>query len=709
MLNLRQLPKKTYEEWMEESRAKIPIYTHEWTNFNPSDPAVTILETLTAFQMLLQEETDAIPDTVQERLLALLGFVSQTGNGARTFLMPKGTQKPFLITADQRFMAGDISFEAAFTGSRTVCRVTGLFGEDADRIFDFGFVLDRDIRRTAFVFGEHPRPQMKLYFVLDAPLLQNEQGIVWVESDARFTRNPCHKAFPVMFAALRWECYTKSGFVPMAVSDETNGFLTSGAITFTQPACEPAVCNRGRHSGYMWRVTLEQSDYDVAPAVNYVAGVLFPVIQKETLVRMCPFSDSREVLLEHFIPEKVSIRVFGREEESGAYRLYDVSTTQDERGRFYERKRLGNGRYAVRFDKERYGYAPCETKDAVRVVLYNEEMMYKYALGTLYGFDNQEILLPKEHIASESFAVIAQRVLPDGGKLYDFWEPQNPESQYKDVNALSYALYENEGRLVIRDAGAYIGAELFIASLAVIRGEEGNVRAGSLFTLAGDHDDDASFSFVNPVRGSGGAFAETLEDVRRRFAADYDTPRTAVTLSDYEILVKKTPNLCIAKVHAWMDEECNEVQIAVMPRLREKRGKLPETYIRAIMRWMRHRCLLSTRMRIREPVYTAVFVSATVYVKPHYTDCSKQIEQAIRRAVDYIDGPQQFGERLHFDRIFREIETLECVDCVDALKLTPENAVYAVPDGADIVPADDCLLYAGTVRIMLHASYENRK
>ena len=43
---------KTYEEMLAEALMQIPLYSEEWTNHNPSDPGITILENLTAFEAL---------------------------------------------------------------------------------------------------------------------------------------------------------------------------------------------------------------------------------------------------------------------------------------------------------------------------------------------------------------------------------------------------------------------------------------------------------------------------------------------------------------------------------------------------------------------------------------------------------------------------------------------------------------------------------
>ena len=52
--------RKSYEERMEAAIADIPLYTSEWTNFNPSDPGITMLETLLGFATLQQEGMDEI-------------------------------------------------------------------------------------------------------------------------------------------------------------------------------------------------------------------------------------------------------------------------------------------------------------------------------------------------------------------------------------------------------------------------------------------------------------------------------------------------------------------------------------------------------------------------------------------------------------------------------------------------------------------------
>ncbi len=676
---------------MEDNLAKIPIYSDEWTNFNPSDPGITILENLSAFAILQQDQMEQIPESVRAKLLALLGYRPKKGRGAKVYLEPHGVKEDFIIPADQRFMVGDISFETTLEREMTACHVIGIYGRDEKGLHDYSFVLNRDLTIAAPVFQKQPKAGMELYFVLDRPLQAGEQGILYASVDDKYHRNAFTGQMEQLFCELEWSCYTQDGFVPMLVEDETRGFLNDGLICFTQPANAPARYEEGTMSGYVWRARLTRADYDIAPSLQYLTGFLFPVIQKQTLVITHSFQKAQDVSLNCSMLEDGYVRVFCKEQKGTSYRLYEECSGEPEFGRFYRKERRAYGSFDFIFDRKLFGYAPEHVRNAVKIVIYNEEMMRRYDLGQIYGYDNQEIKLPKEHVVTDTFSLIAERKLEDGSKIYDFVKPGRMGDQ-----ELSYYLYENEGKIVILDAGAYVGARLYLASIAVTLGEEGNVRAGNVFIPAGYRE---NIFFTNPFAGTGGRFQETLEDVRRRFIEDMNTPYTAVLEKDYEELVRKVPGLCIAKAHAWLDAGTGEVQIAVLPGMPGKFPVLSPIYRQEIEKWLEERRLLSTRVCVRQPVYQPVVTSGTIYVKPHYENCRQQIEQVIRQELDYVHGDQNFGQVAHFDKLFHAVEALECVAYLSEFSIAAEGNIYAVSEGADIRPDQNCLLYPGNIKL----------
>lgn len=691
MLNPKMIPEKTYEELMEENIGKIPILSDEWTNYNPADPGITMLENLSAFQILQQSQMNRVPDAVRAKLLKLLGYKPMKGSSAKVYLEPRGAKEDFLIPADQRFRVGDISFETTLARNMTSSRVIGLYGRDDSGIHDYCHVLDPKVNIRAAVIGEKVKKGTELFIVLDKPLDAGEQGIIHVKTDCKYKRNPFAEDGGQFFGELDWYCYTEEGFVPMQVQDETRGFLTDGLMYFVQPKQRPERYEEGPVSGYVWKAVVRDTDYDIVPEISYMTGFLFPVMQKETHVITHSFQKASDVFLNCAMIENGYVRVFCKEQKGTSYRMYSEAGEDAEHGRFYRRVQEGFGAYSFKFDKKKYGYGPGNVKNPVKVVIYNEEMMRKYYVGDVYGYDNQELMLPAGHVVTDTFVLIAERDDGNGGSVYDFVKPGRMEEQ-----ELSYYLYENEGKIVILDAGDYVGAKLYLASIAVTLGKEGNVRVGNLFVPEGYQSD---IIFTNPIAGKGGCFQETLEDVRKRFIADMNVPYTAVSEADYEQLVRNVPGLCISKVHAWLDSEKNEVQVVVLPGVSEKFPKLSARYVSEIEKWLDKRRLLSTRVKVRQPVYQAVATSGTIYVKPHYENCREQIEQTIRKELDYIHGNCNFGELLHFDKLFHAIEALECVGYMSAFNIIAEGGGYATAEGADIRPDQNCLLYPGKINI----------
>lgn len=698
MLSAKIVQGKSHDEVMEEVLSKIPIYSEEWTNYNPSDPGITILEYLSAFQILQQEQMDIVSDPVKYKLLALAGYTPRRSSGAKVYIEPKGLERDIAIPADQRFMVGDISFETTLARDMTSARIKGVYLKSEDKITSLVNCIIRDMYVDTYAFTDKPKPGMELYIVMDKPVAPGQEAIISIETNPMYRRNPDGDS---NMSQLTWEYYTAAGFQTLEVVDETNGFLVDGIIRTVMPEVPGAHYKDNEIDGYVWRVTLNQANYDLAPSIRYISGFLFPVVQKETLVIAHSFQKAQSVELNCAMLEDNYIKVYCKEEKGSSYRLYQHAPEERDTGRYYTKERLAYGQYVFRFDKRKYGFAPANVKNAIKIIIYNEEMMRKYYLGDVYGYDNQEVVLPKQHVMTETFALMAERTDENGEKIYDFVRPGKMSEQQ-----FSYSLLENEGKIVITDAGDYIGAKLYLASIAITLGSEGNVRAGNIFKPYGFDEDVV---FTNPVAGVGGAFKEKLEDVRRRFVADLNEPYTAVLESDYERLVKRTPGLCISKVHAWMDMDKNEVQIAVLPISQDKQPKLSEAYRKSILTWIDDKRLLSTRINVCQPRYSSVITSGTIYVKPHFEKAREQIENVINDHLDYIRGNQKFGEVLCFEKLFHALESLECVAYIHDLNIVPQKSNYARIEGSDIRPMDDCLLIPGQIKVDIITAKESTR
>ncbi|MBR3992539.1 MAG: baseplate J/gp47 family protein, partial [Anaerotignum sp.] len=498
------------------------------------------------------------------------------------------------------------------------------------------------------------------------------------------------------FADIQWQCYTEKGFVNIRCKDGTGDLLTSGELRFRMPKEAAAVYEELPQKGYVIRGILKRADYDIPPRIAKISGFLFEVWQKET--KSICYTYGREQSFELFsdILEEGYVQIYCKETQDGPYYLYEQVKPWAQEGRFYRLERLDYGIYRFTFDQEAFGFGPGSFENAVKLVAYNEEMMRQYDLGVIYGYDDQEIILPAQHVVKEGFTVIAVRTDENGETVYDFVKPSSEkEGEFR------YTLLENEGLLRIDDAADYIGCRLYLGGCAVSRGPEGNIRAGSQFQPIG-YDSDAVFR--NPAAGAGGCFPETVKEVRRRLINDLRKHYTAVEAKDYEDLVRTTPELCIHKVKAVRDDVRNSIQVTVKPMSDQPFPKLSRIYEKAIRERLEQARLLTVNIDLQQPVYVPVHVRGTIYVKPHYEGSREQIEGIIRRELDYITTERNFGDRFHFDDLFHQIESLECVKYIYELSVTPQSLLNASQKGLDIQPKDNCLLYPGEILLDLNTT-----
>lgn len=687
MLNRRNLDDKTYEERMQEALIQIPLYSKEWTNFNPSDPGITILENLSALETMQLGSINQITGDIQFKLLKLAGFLPKAGRCARVLIESKEVNAPFLISANQQFKVGEVSFETNKVLELSGHQIIGIYLEEKGCLTDFTYLAKEEIPLKANILGKRPEAGNSVYLLTNGLPLEGEEIVCYIKTAEKFSRNQAGERLFTKFANIEWKLYTKNGFLPIKVKDFTNAFLTEGEIRFRMPQEEGAVYTGLPQEGYVIKGTLTKAEYDIPPRVSDISGFLFEVFQKESKAVCYSFQTSTKIDMYCNLLEEEYISVFCKEREGKCYRKYSEAPAYKAVGRYYTKSKNGFGRYCFAFNRKKFRFAPDKYKNAICIIAYSEEMMRQFYLGTVEGYDNQTIKLPVENIVPQSFSVLAERTDEKGESYYNFLKPNRTGEE-----ELDYVLEERKGYMIIRYPGNFMEAKLYICSVAVSAGEAGNIRSKNRFFPTGE---DASMIFTNPSAGTGGCYQETLEEVKKRFVLDMNTAKTAVTAADYEKIIKETPGLCIHKVKAVMDYDRNIVKIAIKPYSLELFPQISEGYRKTIKRYIDKSRLLTTEIRLLQPAYLEIEVQGTIYVKPHFENCQEEIVGLLRKSLDYISTDKNFGELLKFDEIFHKMEQLDCVDYIYSLTMRPKYGNMAVMQGMDIKPADNVLCYPG--------------
>jgi hypothetical protein len=112
-LTLPAVDSRNYQELLNEALARISVHNPEWTNFNRSDPGVTLIELFAFMTENLLYRSNQIPERNRIKFLSLLGVPLRPASPARglvTFANERGPLQTFTLNAGVEVRAGQVPF-----------------------------------------------------------------------------------------------------------------------------------------------------------------------------------------------------------------------------------------------------------------------------------------------------------------------------------------------------------------------------------------------------------------------------------------------------------------------------------------------------------------------------------------------------------------------------------------------------------------------
>ncbi len=107
------LDDRRYQDLLDEARARIPVHTPEWTNFQPSDPGITLVELFAFMTETLLYRCNLVPERNRRTFLNLLGIPLRPATSAQglvCFSNERGPLRTITLNADVEVRAGSIPF-----------------------------------------------------------------------------------------------------------------------------------------------------------------------------------------------------------------------------------------------------------------------------------------------------------------------------------------------------------------------------------------------------------------------------------------------------------------------------------------------------------------------------------------------------------------------------------------------------------------------
>jgi hypothetical protein len=104
---------RNYRQLVDDTLARVPVHTPEWTNFNASDPGVTLVQLFAFLTENLIYRANQIPTRNRAKFLRLLGIGLNPANEARglvAFANAKGPLAARTLPANEELLAGKLPF-----------------------------------------------------------------------------------------------------------------------------------------------------------------------------------------------------------------------------------------------------------------------------------------------------------------------------------------------------------------------------------------------------------------------------------------------------------------------------------------------------------------------------------------------------------------------------------------------------------------------
>ncbi len=114
-IEIPSLDDRRYQQLLEDSLARIPVHTPEWTNFNASDPGVTLIQIFAFLTESLLYRANQIPDRNRLKFLQLLGVSLQAASsslGILTITNERGPLETITLDRDLEVRAGQVPFRS---------------------------------------------------------------------------------------------------------------------------------------------------------------------------------------------------------------------------------------------------------------------------------------------------------------------------------------------------------------------------------------------------------------------------------------------------------------------------------------------------------------------------------------------------------------------------------------------------------------------
>jgi predicted phage baseplate assembly protein len=615
-LQAPNLDDRTFSDIYAEALTLIPRYSPEWTDFNDSDPGITLVQLFAWMTDLMIYRLNQVPERNYIKFLQLLGIEQMPAVPARadmTFTVSRPDVDSVIVPQGTQIAAqgpdGPLVFETQTGFVALGAKLKQLQCFDG---FGYSVVTSKNAvdGQWYYPFGQRAREGSALLLGFDSAVAFTDQNvdltIYLPEQDEPLAPLTCNGGssglalgmLPVA-ATLVWEYWDLSTWQPLTlVSDGTRALARDGHIVFQGPGAQvkKAVIGSIPDPLYWIRLRLAASNYELSPRVDTLLTNTTLALQAVT------YRDE----------------VLGRSN-----------------GRPNQSYTLAN-RPVVTLDKP---------------------------LTVPGAYDRQIVIYSVRVEIDEGQGPLAWQEVDD----FDASGPEDPHFVCDRNTGVITLGNGHHGRIPVAFGGPPDGnviARLYMAG----GGSQGMVAAGAISeiqTFLPGID-----SATNLFAAYGGSDEESVEDAKLRAPAELKSKGRAVTAEDFETLAMATPSVRVRRAKALPLAHPNypgasipgSVTVIVVPD-GDAPNPLPNAAtLAAVCAYLDQHRLLTAEVHVTGPTYHLVRVSAQLIVAPdgELAQVQRDVQSALNNYFSPLDGGAAgtgwpFGGTIFFSDVYRII------------------------------------------------------
>ena len=692
-ITLPVLDDRNYEQILQEAVRRIPVYTPEWTNFNESDPGITLVELFAFLTDSLIYRANRVPDLNRLRFLQLLNIPlkpASPADGVISIQNERGPIEPLLLEQGVVVTAGNVQFV-----TRDPLNVLPVQAE----VYYKNAILQTDPAYTAYkdqyeaVLVARLAEQADL---TDQPFPGTDEfealGITpqfyepaRLEAPKRGEPLPAFDLQSAADSSIYLALLAPQNVDPeaarLAIAGQVLSIGIAPAVSGTQPPLEPLGSSTSQNlgSGLIFEIADISASTAAQPVARYAP---LKVIQQ-----MDVFNAPGLVMVELPSAENLVSWTFTEplDEGTGDFppRLDDPKVKAQLitwlRIRVPQPTDLPD--QASQEIDRRVTWVGINASRAQQVVpVYNELL----GLGT--GEPGQTFTLANGPVLPNSVRLVVEYKVGSDS----VWQPWllvedllalGPDDQGFILDAESKVVTFGDGLNGQRPAGR------ILVSYEYGGGPQGNVAIGKV-SASSDARLQGGFSVQNPVPMSGGSLGETTKDGERRIPLVVRHRDRLVTQQDFRDITRRAPGVNVGRVEVLpLFLPSNPglaapgvVTVMVIPQFDPVDALWPtpdRLFLGRVCDHLDTRRLVTTEVYVRGPDYLPVYVSAGVQVQAGYfvDQVESDAENAMRLFFSSLPpgGPDGSGWPLNRALIAKEIEAVMArvtgVDYVNSLEM----------------------------------------